>query len=330
MKIFVTGCAGLLGANYTRHLLANGHEVIGIDDLSGGYKAFVTKGEKFSFVKLNLERRKKIVELFEEHKPEVLVHFAAYAAEGLSPFIRNYNYRNNLICSANLINECIKHDTKFIFTSSMAVYGEQEPPFTEDKRPQPIDPYGIAKYAVECDLKLAHEQFGLRYNIVRPHNVLGIYQNIWDKYRNVIGIFIRKTLNGQPILVYGDGEQTRAFSDIQYYMEPFDRLLTEYDGETFNIGADKYFTLNEVAEAVQKVGKKYGYEVPIEHGEPRHEVKHAYCDHTKAKSMLQFRDGTNLDDLIESMFVWAMKQPNRKVKNMEYEVTKDIYDYWRN
>ena len=330
MKIFVTGCAGLLGANYTRHLLANGHEVIGIDDLSGGYKAFVTKGENFSFVKLNLERRKKIVDLFEEHKPEVLVHFAAYAAEGLSPFIRNYNYRNNLICSANLINECIKHDTKFIFTSSMAVYGEQEPPFTEDKRPQPIDPYGIAKYAVECDLKLAHEQFGLRYNIVRPHNVLGIYQNIWDKYRNVIGIFIRKTLNGQPILVYGDGEQTRAFSDIKYYMEPFDRLLTEYDGETFNIGADKYFTLNEVAEAVQKVGKKYGYEVPIEHGEPRHEVKHAYCDHTKAKSMLQFSDGTNLDDLIESMFVWAMKQPNRKVKNMEYEVTKDIYDYWRN
>ena len=330
MKIFVTGCAGLLGANYTRHLLANGHEVIGIDDLSGGYKAFVTKGEKFSFVKLNLERRKKIVELFEEHKPEVLVHFAAYAAEGLSPFIRNYNYRNNLICSANLINECIKHDTKFIFTSSMAVYGEQEPPFTEDKRPQPIDPYGIAKYAVECDLKLAHEQFGLRYNIVRPHNVLGIYQNIWDKYRNVIGIFIRKTLNGQPILVYGDGEQTRAFSDIKYYMEPFDRLLTEYDGEIFNIGADKHFTLNEVADAVQKVGKKYGYEVPIEHGEPRHEVKHAYCDHTKAKSMLQFSDGTNLDDLIESMFVWAMKQPNRKVKNMEYEVTKDIYDYWRN
>ncbi len=330
MKIFVTGCAGLLGANYTRHLLANGHEVIGIDDLSGGYKAFVTKGEKFSFVKLNLERRKKIVDLFEEHKPEVLVHFAAYAAEGLSPFIRNYNYRNNLICSANLINECIKHDTKFIFTSSMAVYGEQEPPFTEDKRPQPIDPYGIAKYAVECDLKLAHEQFGLRYNIVRPHNVLGIYQNIWDKYRNVIGIFIRKTLNGQPILVYGDGEQTRAFSDIKYYMEPFDMLLTEYDGETFNIGADKYFTLNEVADAVQKVGKKYGYEVPIEHGEPRHEVKHAYCDHTKAKSMLQFRDGTNLEELIESMFVWAMKQPNRKVKTMEYEVTKDIYDYWRN
>jgi len=329
MKIFVTGCAGLLGANYTRHLLASGHEVIGIDDLSGGYKAFVPKGENFTFAKFDLERRKKVVELFEEHKPDVLFHFAAYAAEGLSPFIRNFNYRNNLICSANLINECITHGTKFIFTSSMAVYGEQEPPFTEDKRPQPVDPYGIAKYAVECDLKLAHQQFGLRYNIVRPHNVLGTYQNIWDKYRNVIGIFIRKTLNGQPILVYGDGEQTRAFSDIKYYMEPFDKLLTDYDGEIFNIGADKYFTLNQVAKAVQDIGKKYGYEVPIEHGEPRHEVKHAYCDHTKAKTMLDFRDETNLEELIESMFVWAMKQPNRKVKHMDYEVTKDIYDYWK-
>lgn len=329
MKIFVTGCAGLLGSNYTRHLIANGHKVIGIDDLSGGYKAFLPKDDNFTFVKFDLERRKKVVELFEEHKPDILIHFAAYAAEGLSPFIRNFNYRNNLICSANLINECITHNTKMIFTSSMAVYGAQEPPFTEDKRPQPIDPYGVAKYAVEVDLELARQQFGLRYNIVRPHNVLGIYQNIWDKYRNVIGIFIRKTLNGQPILVYGDGEQTRAFSDIKYYMEPFDKLLTDYDGETFNIGADKYFSLNEVAEAVQKIGKKYGYDVPIEHGEPRHEVKHAYCDHTKAKSMLEFRDETNLEELIESVFVWAIKQPNRKVKKMEYEVTKDIYDYWR-
>jgi|TARA_B100000035_G_scaffold73322_1_gene60592 UDP-glucose 4-epimerase len=330
MKIFVTGCAGLLGANYSRHLLANGHEVIGIDDLSGGHKAFIPKGENFQFVKLNLERRKKVEELFKEHRPDVLYHFAAYAAEGLSPFIRNYNYRNNLICSANLINQCIAHDVKIVFTSTMAVYGDQETPFTEDKRPQPIDPYGIAKYAVEVDLKVAHDQFGLRYNIVRPHNVLGIYQNIWDRYRNVIGIFIRRTLNNEPILVYGDGEQTRAFSDIKYYMEPFDKLMTDYDGEIFNIGADKYFTLNEAAETVKKIGEKYGYNPTIEHVQPRHEVKHAYCDHTKAKSLLNFEDNTRLEELIEGMFVWAMKQPNRKMRQMEYEVTEGIYEYWKN
>ena len=329
MKIFVTGCAGLLGSNYSRHLMKHGYDVFGIDNLSGGHKAFIPKGENFTFVKLNLERRKKVEELFEKHRPDVLFHFAAYAAEGLSPFIRNYNYRNNLLCSANLINPCIKYKTKMIFTSSMAVYGDQETPFTEDKRPQPIDPYGMAKYAVECDLKMASKQFGLRYNIVRPHNVLGKYQNIWDRYRNVIGIFIRKTLNGIPILVYGDGEQTRAFSDIKYYMEPFDLLHDNYDGEIFNIGADKYFSLNEVAETVQKIGKKYGYDVPIEHAPPRHEVKHAYCDHTKAKSMLGFRDNTRLEELIEDVFVWAMKEPNRKVKDREYEITKDIYDYWK-
>ncbi len=329
MKIFVTGCAGLLGSNYSHHLLQNGHQVVGIDNLSGGYKAFVPKGENFTFIKLNLERRKKVAELFQDHKPDVLFHFAAYAAEGLSPFIRNFNYRNNLLCSANLINPCIEHNTKMIFTSSMAVYGSQETPFTEDKRPQPIDPYGMAKYAVESDLKMAAIQFGLRYNIVRPHNVLGKGQNIWDRYRNVIGIFIRKTLNGIPILVYGDGEQTRAFSDIKYYMEPFDILLNEYDGEIFNIGADKFFSLNQVAETVQAIGKKYGYDVPIEHALPRHEVKHAYCDHTKAKTMLNFKDNTNLEELIEDVFVWAMKQPNRKIKNMEYEITDGIYEYWK-
>ena len=329
MKIFVTGCAGLLGANYIRHLLAAGHEVVGIDDLSGGYKSFLPKSENFVFKKLNLENRKKVSELFEKHKPDVLYHFAAYAAEGLSPFIRNYNYRNNLICSANLINECITHDVKIVFTSTMAVYGDQQAPFTEDKRPQPIDPYGIAKYAVEVDLKVAHEQFGLRYNIVRPHNVLGIYQNIWDRYRNAIGIFIRRTLNNEPILVYGDGEQTRAFSDIKYYMEPFDKLMSDHDGEIFNIGADKYFSLNEAAETVKKIGEKYGYNPTIEHVQPRHEVKHAYCDHTKAKSLLDFEDKTNIEELVDSMFVWAMKQPNRKMRQMEYEVTKDIYDYWK-
>ena len=329
MKIFVTGCAGLLGANYIRHLLAAGHEVVGIDDLSGGYKSFLPKSENFVFKKLNLENRKKVSELFEEHKPDVLYHFAAYAAEGLSPFIRNYNYRNNLICSANLINECITHNVKIVFTSTMAVYGDQQAPFTEDKRPQPIDPYGIAKYAVEVDLKVAHEQFGLRYNIVRPHNVLGIYQNIWDRYRNAIGIFIRRTLNNEPILVYGDGEQTRAFSDIKYYMEPFDKLMSDHDGEIFNIGADKYFSLNEAAETVKKIGEKYGYNPTIEHVQPRHEVKHAYCDHTKAKSLLDFEDKTNIEELVDSMFVWAMKQPNRKMRQMEYEVTKDIYDYWK-
>jgi UDP-glucose 4-epimerase len=211
----------------------------------------------------------------------------------------------------------------------MAVYGNQAAPFTEQLVPQPIDPYGIAKYAVELDIKQAHEQFGLRYNIIRPHNVLGLYQNIWDRYRNVIGIFIRKAINGVPLLIYGDGEQTRAFSDIKYYMDPLDKLMNFNDSELFNIGADKYYSLNEVAHIVKEVAKTYNYDVVIEHGEARHEAKHAHCDHTKAKQYLNFTDQTNLCDLTEKMFAWAINEPNRDLKIMNYEIEKNLYSYWR-
>tara|TARA_R110002126_G_scaffold291222_1_gene451000 strand:- start:5586 stop:6581 length:996 start_codon:yes stop_codon:yes gene_type:complete len=331
MNIVITGAAGLLGCHLSRHLLSKGHKIIGIDNFFGGYKDFLPEHENFKFCNLNLEKDiQGLKDIFELYEPEVVYHFAAYAAEGLSPFIRNFNYTNNVLASINIINECIKSKSKLIFTSSMAVYGNQTPPFTEDLLQSPIDPYGIAKYAVEMDIITAHKQFDLMYNIVRPHNVLGIYQNIWDKYRNVIGIFIKKALNGEPILIYGDGEQTRAFSDIQYYMEPFEKLISEHNGEIFNIGADKYFTINEVANIVQDIAmNKHQLHVEIEYKEPRHEVKHAYSDHKKAKELLKFEDKTDLYKLIDSMFTWAKEQPDRETKLMNYEVTEGIYEYWK-
>jgi len=328
MNIAITGAAGLLGSHLSRHLLNQGYNVYGIDDFSGGYEDFLPEHQNFTFYERCLGTD-SIYDIFEDNKINCVFHFAAYAAEGLSPFMRHFNYQNNLIASVDIINECIKHDIKLIFTSSMAVYGKQKPPFDERMETQPIDPYGIAKATVEKDIKQASEQFGLRYNIVRPHNVLGVYQNIWDKYRNVIGIFIRRALNGQPILVYGDGEQTRAFSDISFYMEPFEKLATGLDGEIFNIGADKYWSINQVAGLVVDTAKKYGIKARIEHKEPRHEVKHAFCDHTKAKDLLDFEDKTNIITLIEKVFEWAKTQPDRKVKLMDYEVEKGIYSFWK-
>ena len=180
--VLITGNAGLLGSHLSRHLLDKGFNVVGIDDLSGGYMDFVDPRivESKNFYNINLTEVEKLNKIFEDTKPDYVYHYAAYAAEGLSPFIRNFNYTSNLICSANIINACIKYNVKkIIFTSSMAVYGVGNPPFKEDQLPDPADPYGIAKYAVEMDLKLAHEQFGLNYTITRPHNVIGIYQNIW-------------------------------------------------------------------------------------------------------------------------------------------------------
>ena len=332
--VIVTGCAGLLGAHFSRHLLEKGYRVLGIDDLSGGYYDYLPKHPMFEFWQIDLSDCEPLQlehNIFTDPRRDIVAcyHFAAYAAEGLSPFIRTYNYTNNVLSYTNIVNQCIEHNVKLIFTSSMAVYGDQEAPFTEDMRPAPIDPYGIAKYSVEQDLAVAAEQHGLRYTIVRPHNIIGTYQNIWDRYRNVAGIFIRKVLDGEPMLVYGDGEQTRAFSDVKYYMEPFEAMIHGHDGEIFNLGADKAYTINELAEVVGQAAWKRNYTPKIDHVEARHEVKHAYCDHAKAKNLLNFSDDTNLEDLISEMFDWATQQPKREQKTMAYEVEKGIYDYWK-
>ena len=319
-KVLITGCAGLIGSHFSRYLLGKGYKVYGIDDLSGGYEDNLPFGEHFHFYCGSITNKVWFDAIYESIKPDVVYHFAAYAAEGLSPFIRNFNYTNNLIGSVNVINNCVKFNSKLIFTSSMAVYGEGKPPFKETDQPSPVDPYGIAKYAVELDIKQAHDQFGLRYSIVRPHNIIGIYQNIWDKYRNVIGIWIRQVLKGEPITVFGDGTQTRAFSDIKFYMEPLEKLIEKGDGEIFNLGADKEYTLKEVAEK---------FHHPIQYLEKRHEVKDAYCDHVKSKKLLGFKDETNIEKTIEEMFEWAKTQPDREVKVMDYEIEKDLYEYWK-
>jgi UDP-glucose 4-epimerase len=181
-KVLITGVAGLLGSRLADWIIENqpDYQVIGIDDLSGGYKENVNP--KVKFIELNLVTESyRFDVLMKEYKPDYVFHFAAYAAEGLSPFIRKFNYTNNVISSVNLINHCIQRDIKIVFTSSMAVYGNQIPPFNENMVPSPIDPYGLAKFSIEKDIISANNQFGLKYNIIRPHNVLGIYQNIWDR-----------------------------------------------------------------------------------------------------------------------------------------------------
>ena len=153
-----------------------------------------------------------LANIFKNSKPDYVFHFAAYAAEGLSPFIRTYNYDNNLKATAAIVNECIKHDVKrLVFTSTLAVYGYGYGGiFDEKQTPKPIDPYGVAKYACEMDIQIAGEQHGLDWCIIRPHNVYGIKQNIWDKYRNVLGIWMYQHLNGEPMTIFGDGEIGRA------------------------------------------------------------------------------------------------------------------------
>ena len=330
-SVLITGNAGLLGARLADWILENKpeYEVVGIDNLFGGYIENVD--DRVVFYKRELSRD-SLSDIFDKHNFEYVFHFAAYAAEGLSPFMRMFNDSNNMLSTDNIINECIKHDVRrLIYTSSMSVYGwgaKAGERFTEDDTPAPIDPYAISKYACELNIKAAGEQHGLDWCIIRPHNVYGVKQNIWDKYRNVLGIWMVDALNDRPMLIYGDGQQTRAFSYIDDCLEPFwnAAVLPSASKEIVNVGGINPSTIEDACHLVAKVT---GYD-RIEYREKRHEVTHAVPSYEKSIDLLGYDEKTSLEEGLREMWEWAQTQPNRKQFKWEnYEITKGIYSYWK-
>jgi UDP-glucose 4-epimerase len=330
MKVLITGVAGLLGSRLADWIIENKPEVevIGIDDLSGGYEENINP--KVNFWQMNLVEH-PIENCFEVHKPDYVFHFAAYAAEGLSPFIRSYNYDNNLKSTARIVNECIKHNVKrLVFTSTLAVYGHQDGNiFDESFVPKPIDPYGVAKYACEMDIQIAGEQHGLDWCIIRPHNVYGVKQNIWDKYRNVLGIWMYQYLNNEKLTIFGDGNQTRAFSYIDDSLEPLWNSAVKEDAskQIINLGGIHEYSIIDAANTLIEV--MGGGEISFE--EQRHEVKHSVPTFKKSIDLIGFKHETNLKEGLIKMWEWAKQQPMReRFVWPSYEIEKGIYSYWKN
>ena len=328
-NILITGVAGLLGSRLADWIIENKpeYDVIGVDDLSGGFKENIHP--KVKFWQMDLVNH-PIENIFEAHKIDYVYHFAAYAAEGLSPFIRAYNYDNNLKATARLVNECIKHDVKrLIFTSTLAVYGHgYGGVFDEDQQQAPIDPYGVAKYACEMDIQIAAEQHGLDYCIIRPHNVYGIKQNIWDKYRNVLGIWMFQHLNGQPMTIFGDGKQTRAFSYIDDSLEPLwnAAVRDEASKQIINLGGIAEHSILHANQILQTVIG--GGETVFK--EARHEVKHSIPTYQKSIDILGFEHKTSLKVGLGEMWNWAKEQPMRdRFVWPSYELDKGIYSFWK-
>lgn len=329
--VLITGVAGLLGSKLADWIIENKKEytVIGIDNLFGGYIENINK--EVIFFNRDLSKD-DISDIFKKYNIDYVFHFAAYAAEGLSPFMRKFNWYNNSVSTANIINECIENDIKrLIYTSSMSIYGHGDMKlnrFDENDIPCPIDPYGISKYACEMDIRVAGEQHGLDWCIIRPHNIYGEKQNIWDKYRNVLGIWMYQALNNLPMTIYGDGEQTRAFTYIDDNLEPLwnAAVFPNASKEIINLGGIKEYTINEAVHILEEIT---GYH-DIVYKESRHEVKWAVPTYQKSIDILKFEHKTDLKEGLEKMWNWAKTQPNRKQYIWEnYEINKGIYSYWK-
>ncbi|MFN0187889.1 MAG: NAD-dependent epimerase/dehydratase family protein, partial [Bacteroidia bacterium] len=324
----LTGGAGFIGAHVCNELIDKGHKVIVLDDLSGGFEENVNP--KAIFIKGSITDHGLLEKIFNDYKFDYVYHLAAYAAEGLSHFIKRFNYTNNLIGSVNLINESVKHKVKcFVFTSSIAVYGRGQLPMREDMLPTPEDPYGISKLAVEMDLKSTHEMFGLNYVVFRPHNVYGEYQNLGDKYRNVVGIFMNQLMQGKPLTIFGDGKQTRAFSyigDVAPYIANCVEVPAAYN-QVFNIGADQEFTVNELANTVSDA---MGMSGQVRHLDARNEVMHAYADHSKVQNVFSIQSGYTLKEGLQLMADWAKTAGSKESDKFKgIEITEKLPPIWQ-
>jgi UDP-glucose 4-epimerase len=327
-RVLVTGGAGFIGSHVADALIGRGHEVTVLDDLSGGFADNVPAAARL--VQSSVTDSPVVDRLFSDSRFDYVYHFAAYAAEGLSHFIKRFNYTNNVIGSVNVINASINTGvTCFVFSSSIAVYGSAPSPMTEDTRPSPEDPYGIAKLAVEQDLRSCREMFGLRSVIFRPHNVYGPRQNIGDRYRNVVGIFMNQILQGRPMTIFGDGTQTRAFSYIDdvapVIAEAIDREAA-WDG-VFNVGADEPVSLNELAIAVARA---MDVEPRIVHLPARQEARDPRSTHDRVVRAFGKRPLTPLDDGLLRMAQWAKAHGSRTGAPFDdIEVRKNLPSAWR-
>ncbi|MCX8178482.1 MAG: NAD-dependent epimerase/dehydratase family protein [Candidatus Aenigmarchaeota archaeon] len=326
MKILVTGGAGFMGSWLVDELLKRGHDVTSVDDLSGGFMRNVNP--KCKFIKMDVRNKKGVDKIVKG--VDVIFHLAAYAAEGQSVFspieINDINITpmNNLLVAA--VNNNVK---RFVFTSSMAVYGDQKTPFDESMIPRPEDPYGISKYYCEMMLKTFAETFDFEFVVIRPHNVYGPRQNIADPFRNVLGIWINRIMNNKPPIIYGDGHQTRAFSFIED-VTPAIANAGFYDkcvNQVINVGSEEVTSINEACKIVlESIGSDF--EPMYEPARPR-EVKHAFCTIEKSQKLLDYKTKNNLKKGVKKMVEWAKEiGPQKPSYRIPLEITKKAPKVW--
>ncbi len=318
-KILVTGAAGFLGSHLAESLSSLGHNVIGIDNMIGGYEDNVPKKIEFHNIDCcNFEEIKLIMK-----GVDIVYHCAATAHEGLSVFSPFEITKNNYLASVSIFSAAVNEKVKrIIFCSSMARYGSQEHPFKETMKPKPVDPYAISKVASEQVLINLCELNKIEWVIAVPHNIIGPKQKYDDPFRNVVSIMINRMLQGKAPIIYGDGKQTRCFSYIDDCLSCLIPMLDQrnLNKQIINIGPDEEFvTINKVAELCSNVT---GVNLPPIHKKDRpNEVKHATCSADKARTLLNYETKVSLADGIQKTFEYIK---NRGVRPFSYHINLEI------
>jgi UDP-glucose 4-epimerase len=321
-RVFISGVAGFLGSHLADAFLADGHDVVGCDNMIGGYLDNVPAGVEFYQFDCNDFGRLK------EHTKgvDIVYHCAATAYEGLSVFSPHMVTQNIVTASTGMISAAIANKVKrFVMCSSMARYGTNKVPFTEDMTPKPQDPYGIGKYTSELILQSLAETHGMEWVVAVPHNIVGPRQKYDDPYRNVASIFINLMLQGRQPYIYGDGNQKRCFSFISDDVAPLKQMALDPAcvGQVINIGPDDEFvTINELAETIARL-LKFPLAISYTKGRPQ-EVYLANCSAQKAKTLLGYKPKVCLEDGLRQMIDWIRSRGARPFKyHLELEILNE-------
>lgn len=242
-KILITGGTGLLGSNLVKRLQDEGHEIKNLSRRLG----------------VDLLDKALVEDIINEFQPDYVYHLAANAAESrgqISPIDmteRNINiFLHTLVPS---INNKVK---RFIYISSVAVYGDVEVPYSENDIPKPKDIYGINKLACEQMLKVLAKVHNLDYTIFRPHNVYGPHQDMSNPYKNVVALFMRSIMEGTEVKIFGEGKMTRAFSYVDDVVDVLvDSLNEQYKNQTINLGSSYETSIGDLLTMIEGIaGKK--------------------------------------------------------------------------
>ena len=319
MRIFITGIAGFLGSHLADRMINLGHDVLGNDTLIGGYEDNVN--HKATLYKVDCCNRERMADIMKN--VDVVIHTAATAHEGLSVVSPDFITKNVFQATVSTISAALENKVRrFVYCSSMARYGNQQTPFTEDMKPMPVDPYGIAKVAGEDTLRMLSDTHGMEWNIAVPHNIVGPRQRYDDPFRNVMSIMINRNLQGKPAIIYGDGLQTRCFSYVDDCIQCLEKLILDNDivGQIINIGPDEgTITVKDLANLI---ANKTGCNLqPIHVDDRPQEVKHATCSADKARQVLKYKTTTDLETAVERTIDYIKK---RGTKPFDYTFPLEI------